>query len=124
MSILVVGGDSAEVFRQRAGGGHGCVEHRSGRKPRDLAKSIPKDTEAVVVVLDRVSHALARKVRTEATRRGLPVFFHKRARQIQLMDHTPINLAQWIEIHISEPNRKARPRHTTAPFMERTMVRR
>ncbi len=102
MSILVVGGDSAEVFRQRAGGGHGCVEHWSGRKSRDLTKSIPKETEAVVVVLDRVSHALARKVRTEATRRGLPVFFQKRARQIQSTDHDSLNLTHWIEMRTSE----------------------
>lgn len=80
MSILIVGGDSAELFRQQTGGRQGYVEHWSGRKNRDMAKSIPKDTEAVVVVLDRVSHGLARKVRTEATRRGLPVFFQKRAR--------------------------------------------
>lgn len=96
MSILVVGGDSAEMVRQQVGGGHGYVEHWSGRKPQDLAKSIPKDTEAVVVVLDLVSHALARKVRTEATRRGLPVFFQKRARQTGPTDHNPLDLAQWL----------------------------
>lgn len=83
MTILVVGGDSVDAIKERAtAGGHGYVTHWSGRKTRDLAKLIPKDTEAVVVVLDRVSHALARKVRIEATRRGLPVFFQKRARQI------------------------------------------
>lgn len=76
MSILIVGGDSVDAITQRArADGHGCVEHWSGRKTRDLARSIPNDTEAVVVVLDRVNHTLARKVRTEATRRGLPVFF-------------------------------------------------
>jgi hypothetical protein len=61
MSILVVGGDSAEMFRQQTGGGHGYVQHWSGRKNRDLTKSIPKDTEAVVVVLDRVSHRTGSK---------------------------------------------------------------
>jgi hypothetical protein len=40
MSILVVGGDSAEVFRQPAARHHGQVEHGSGRKIRDLAKPI------------------------------------------------------------------------------------
>jgi hypothetical protein len=96
MSILVVGGDSAEMFRQQTGGGHQYVEHWSGRKNRDMAKSIPKDTEAVIAVLDRVSHGLARKVRTEATRRGLPVFFQKRARQTGPTDHDPLDLAQWL----------------------------
>lgn len=99
MGILVVGGDSAEVFRQQAGGWHGYVEHWSGRKTRDMAKSIPKDTEAVVVVLDRVSHGLARKVRTEATRRGLPVFFQKRGRQIPDTEHHPTELTQLFTMH-------------------------
>ncbi len=96
MSILIVGGDSAEMFRQQTGRGHGYVAHWSGRKNRDMAKSIQKDTEAVVVVLDRVSHGLARKVRAEATRRGLPVFFQKRARQTGPTDHDPLDLAQWL----------------------------
>jgi len=68
MSILIVGGDSAEMFRQQTGGGHGYVEHWSGRKKRDMAKSIPKGTEAVVVVLDRVSHGLALKGRASTAR--------------------------------------------------------
>ena len=96
MSILVVGGDSAEMFRQHVSGGHGYVEHWSGRKNRDMSKSIPKDADAVVVVLDRVSHGLARKVRTEATRRDLPVFFQKRSRHASPTDHDPMDLAQWL----------------------------
>ncbi|MGB3397616.1 MAG: hypothetical protein WBB60_14325 [Nitrospira sp.] len=57
MSILVVGGDSVSAITERAyAGGHGCVEHWSGRKTRDLTKSIPKDMEAVVLVLYRVNH--------------------------------------------------------------------
>ena len=103
MNILVVGGDSAEVFRQRAAQRHGQVEHWSGRKTRDMAKRIPKHTKAVVVVLDRISHALARKIRAEATLLGLPVFFQRRGRQIQSTDHDPLNLTHWIEMHTSEP---------------------
>jgi hypothetical protein len=95
MSILVVGGDSVEIFRQQAGR-HGYVQHWGGRKNRDLKKSIPKDTEAIVVVLDRVSHGLARKVRTEARRRGLPVFFQRRARHTDPTNHDPLDLARWL----------------------------
>ncbi|MDK2743090.1 MAG: DUF2325 domain-containing protein [Nitrospira sp.] len=84
MNILLVGGDSAEVFRKRSGGRKSRVEHWTGRKHRDLVRSIPKATEAVVVVLDRVSHTLARKVRGEASRRGLPVYFLKRGRQMDV----------------------------------------
>jgi len=98
MAILVVGGDSVDAIKQRARArGHGYVEHWSGRKTRDLAKAIPKDTEAVVVVLDLVSHALARKVRTEATRRGLPVFFQKRGRQSYASAPRLSDLMQWLD---------------------------
>ena len=78
-NILIVGGDSVGVFRHRNAGDGGSIEHFSGRKRRDLARPIPQHTEAVVVVLDRVSHALARKIRIEDGRRGLPVVYQKRA---------------------------------------------
>ena len=87
MNILIVGGDSAETFRQRAIG-TSRVDHWTGRKHRDLVRSIPKATDAVVVVLDRVSHALARRVRAEAFRRGLPVYFLKRGRQMNVDSHS------------------------------------
>ncbi len=75
MAILVVGGDSVSAITERAyAGGHGCVEHWSGRKTRDLTRSIPKDTEAVVLVLDRVNHTLARKVRTKRRAAAFPCF--------------------------------------------------
>ena len=90
MSILVVGGDSVDGIKERAqAGGHGCVEHWSGRKTRDPVKAISRKTPAVVVVLDQVN-TLARKVRAEAIRRGLPVFFQKRGRQ------PPLDVTQWL----------------------------
>lgn len=74
--IVVVGGDSVETIKQcLATKGSPTVEHWSGRRARDFQRVLPKDTEAVVIVLDRISHALARKVRTEAGRRGLPISF-------------------------------------------------
>ena len=104
MAILVVGGDSVSAITERAyAGGHGCVEHWSGRKTRDLMRSIPKDTEAVVLVLDRVNHTLARKVRTEATRRGLPVFFQKRGRQVRAAGDRPLDLMHWLDRKESSP---------------------
>lgn len=46
MSILVAGGDSVVAITERAyAGGHGSVEHWSGRKARDLTRTISKDTE-------------------------------------------------------------------------------
>jgi hypothetical protein len=82
MTLLVVGGDSAEMFRRCATKTRRHVEHWSGRKSRDLVRSIPKNTEVVVVVLDRVSHALVKRVRREASRRGLPVYFQKLGRRV------------------------------------------
>ena len=100
MAILVVGGDSVQAITQRARThGNTSIEHWSGRKPRDLTKSIPKNTEAVVVVLDRISHALARKVRTEASRRGLPVVFQKRGRRIDSMARPLLDLTHLLTRH-------------------------
>jgi hypothetical protein len=88
MNILIVGGDSTETFRQRLIGRKSQVEHWTGRKHRDLVRSIPKATDAVVVVLDRVSHVLARRVRGEASRRGLPVYFLKQGRPMNIDSHS------------------------------------
>lgn len=78
--ILIVGGDSLGAFTDHAKGRkRGLVHHWSGRKRRDLTRPIPQHTDAVVVVLDRVSHALARKIRIEAGRRGLPIWYQSRA---------------------------------------------
>lgn len=97
MTILIVGGDSVEAIRQQArAGGRRQVRHWSGRKTRDVAKSIPHNTEAVVVILDRVSHALVQKVRGDAARRGIPVFFQRRGRQSQGRRHDPGDFTQWL----------------------------
>ncbi len=87
MNILIVGGDSAETFRQRSIGMN-RVDHWTGRKHRDLVRAIPKATDAVVVVLDRVNHSLARRVRSEASRRRLPVYFLKRSQQRDIDAHS------------------------------------
>jgi hypothetical protein len=69
----------------------------AGGKTRDLAKPIPKHTQAVFVILDRISHVLASEIRAEAVQRGLPVFFQRRGRQSRSTDDAPLGLAQWIE---------------------------
>jgi len=81
MNILVVGGDSVETMKSgRSASGARNIEHWSGRKTRDLVREIPKRTDAVIIVLDRISHALVRKVRSAAARRGVPVYYEKRGR--------------------------------------------
>jgi len=114
MTILVVGGDSAETFRQCAARRHRQVEHWSGRKTLDAGKSIPQNTAAVVVILDRVSHSHARTVRSEATSRGLPVFFQRRGRQIDSTDGGPANLMQWLDAR-NLPARRTIPHDKTSP---------
>jgi hypothetical protein len=98
MSILIVGGDSIEALRKRAKtGGLRNVAHWSGRKTRDLAKTIPKETTAVVVILDRVNHTLVRKVRQESARRGIPVLYERRAHQAGLQDALSMNLKALVD---------------------------
>lgn len=52
-----------------------------------------------MVVLDRISHALARKVRTDALRRGLPVLFQKRGRRIDSMARPLLDLTHLLAHH-------------------------
>ncbi|WP_447598458.1 hypothetical protein [Nitrospira sp. Nam80] len=75
LNIFIVGVDSIGIFQQRNARGRRSVAHFTGRLRRDLARPIPRHTEAVVVVLDQVTHALARKIRIEAGRRGLPIVY-------------------------------------------------
>jgi len=91
VTILVVGGDSAEILRRQAGRAQGQVEHWSGRKTRVLTRPVPKAVDASVVVLDRVSHASVKKVRHEASPRGFPVYFQKRSGRIETGERRPID---------------------------------
>ncbi len=95
MIILIIGGDSAEVFRRRALGRKDHVEHWSGRKTRDLVRAIPKATDVIAVVLDRVSQALVRRVRHEASRRELPLYFRKRSRPIEVDSQQTVPSSRW-----------------------------
>jgi hypothetical protein len=99
MSILVVGGDSVSAITERAyAGGHGCVEHWSGRKTRDLTRSIPKDTEAVVLVLDRVNHTLARESSNRSdTPRPLPSFSRNGGVKSGRPATRPLDLMHWFD---------------------------
>lgn len=73
-------------------GGVRVVRHWSGRKKRDIRKPIPKGTQAVVLVLDRVNHALARHVRKESDRLGVPVLFQRRSFQTESTRRSPESL--------------------------------
>lgn len=80
MTALVVGGDYIrqleKIFVER---GVRRVEHWTGRKPGDLRKTVPKDTSLVVLLCDYLSHSLAKKVKSDAGRLGLPVLYCRRS---------------------------------------------
>ncbi len=80
MKAVVVGGDYIKpIEKVFAGKGVTRVEHWTGRKAGDLRKTIPRDTKIVVLLCDYLSHSLAKKVREDADRLGLPVIYCRRS---------------------------------------------
>jgi hypothetical protein len=80
MTAVIVGGDYIrQIEKILAGKGVKRVEHWAGRKPGDLRKSFPKDTRFVVMLYDYLSHSLARKVKEDAERMGLPILYCRRS---------------------------------------------
>lgn len=80
MTALIVGGDYIKPLEKIiADRGVAKVEHWTGRKPGDLKKSVPKGTRLVVLLYDYLSHSLAKKVRNDADRLGLPVIYCRRS---------------------------------------------
>lgn len=80
MTALIVGGDYIRPLEKIiAERGLLNVEHWTGRKPGDLKRRVPKGTRVVVLLYDYLSHSLARKVRQDADRLGLPVLYCRRS---------------------------------------------
>jgi hypothetical protein len=80
MTAVIVGGDYIkQIEKIMAGKGVKRVEHWAGRKPGDLRKSFPKDTGLVVMLYDYLSHSLAKKVKEDAERMGLPILYCRRS---------------------------------------------
>lgn len=80
MTALIVGGDYVKPIKKViAGKGVRRIEHWDGRKPSDLRKTFPKDTRLVVLLCDYLNHGLAKKVRDDAERLGLPVIYCRRS---------------------------------------------
>jgi hypothetical protein len=80
MTALIVGGDYINPLRKIiTGKGVRRIEHWDGRKPGDLRKIVPKDTRLVVLLCDYLNHCLAKKVREDAERLGLPVIYCRRS---------------------------------------------
>ncbi len=80
MRAVIVGGDYIkQIEKAFAGKGVTRVEHWTGRKNGDLKKTLPCDTRLVILLCDYVSHSLAKKVRDDADRQGLPVIYCRRS---------------------------------------------
>ncbi len=80
MTTLIVGGDYIKPLEKIiADRGLSRIEHWTGRKAGDLKKSVPKGTRLVVLLYDYLNHGLAKKVRNDADRLGLPVIYCRRS---------------------------------------------
>ncbi len=80
MRAVIVGGDYIkQIEKAFAVKGVTRVEHWTGRKNGDLKKTLPGDTRLVILLCDYVSHSLAKKVRDDADRQGLPVIYCRRS---------------------------------------------
>lgn len=76
MSVLIVGGDRAAVYREQLQAlGFDSFAHWSGRTGSDCHRKIPDDTRLVVVLINFVNHGLARKVRRLASEMAVEVVF-------------------------------------------------
>ncbi len=80
MTALIVGGDYIKPIEKIiTDRGLAKVRHWTGRKTGDLKRTVPKDTKIVVLLLDYLNHGLAKKVRGDADRLGLPVIYCRRS---------------------------------------------
>lgn len=80
MAALIVGGDYIKPIEKIiTDRGVPKVRHWTGRKAGDLKRTVPKDTTFVVLLLDYLNHGLAKKVRGDADRLGLPVIYCRRS---------------------------------------------
>jgi len=81
MAALIVGGDIITTIKHELSA-HGIFdfEHWDGRRPGDLHRIIPKNTELIVVVTNFVNHGLVSKIKRDAKRLRLPVVYSKNSR--------------------------------------------
>jgi hypothetical protein len=80
MSALIVGGDRVATYKDfLASQGFVPVRHWSGRNKSECHRPIPIDTRVVVLMVDQVSHGLAKKIRRVADEMDVPVVFSRRS---------------------------------------------
>ena len=80
MTALIVGGDYIESIRKAMSfRGVERIEHWNGRKPGDLRKTLPKETELIVILYDYLSHRMLKKINADAADSGIPVIHCRRS---------------------------------------------
>jgi hypothetical protein len=75
-TALIVGGDEITGIRRELKN-HGIdqITHWSGRKVGDGNKVIPQDTQLIVLVTNWISHSFTKKIKLNASRRGVKVIY-------------------------------------------------
>jgi hypothetical protein len=80
MSILIVGGDKIDSLNQKlTDSGATRITHWTARKKNVTKRDIPKHIDIAVLFTDFINHSVARKIKTEVKKRGIPAFFCKRS---------------------------------------------
>jgi hypothetical protein len=91
-SLLIIGADHLGTIEDKlAGLGFNHISHITGRKSKEVKKSIPENIDLILVLTDYVNHNLSKVIKQQARELSLPIFFAKRS---------------WSSIHkvLSEPN--------------------
>ncbi len=85
MTVLIVGGDYVTSFKHLISTQRRArIEHWSGRKKGWNKRSLPNETQLVVVICDYVNHSLTNAVKEKANRRGIPlVYCHRSVNELR-----------------------------------------
>ncbi|MBK7955548.1 MAG: DUF2325 domain-containing protein [Candidatus Accumulibacter sp.] len=79
MAALIVGGDHVAVYTKYLQEiGYPTIRHWNGRRNSECHRQIPADTSLVVILIDQVSHGLAKKARRSAMEMCVPIVFSGR----------------------------------------------
>ncbi|HRQ06489.1 MAG TPA: DUF2325 domain-containing protein [Nitrosomonas halophila] len=80
MTVLIVGGDHIASLKQTVRArGYSRIEHWNGRKKGYSRRTLPGNTEMVVILCDCVNHNLVNSVKDQASRTNIKMIFSRRS---------------------------------------------
>ncbi|AIG28205.1 DUF2325 domain-containing protein [Brevibacillus sp. 7WMA2] len=80
MSILIIGGDRlGNILQILEEVGYKKIHHITGRKSSETSLKIPSDVKMILVLTDFVNHNLAKKIKSKAKDKQVPICFCKRS---------------------------------------------